>query len=76
MTRTPLHASPHSLTCLRTLLAAGLAASLPGRAQQATPLPDNRHTTHATLFGAVCKAVNFFKFYSSVFQPAYYVAAA
>lgn len=52
MTRTPLHASPHSLTCLRTLLAAGLAASLPGRAQQATPLPDNRHTTHATLFGA------------------------
>lgn len=30
----------------------------------------------ATLFGAVCKAVNFFKFYSSVFQPADYVAAA
>lgn len=52
MTRTPLHASPCRFTCFRTLLAACLAASLPGRAQQAAPLPDNRHTTHATLFGA------------------------
>lgn len=51
MTRTPLHASPHRFPRLRTLLAACLAAILPGRAQQAAPLPDYRHTTHATLFG-------------------------